>query len=86
MNHGLQSINGSRVAGKAGVIHVKEGAWIGAGVIIVADVTIGEGAVIAAGAVVVSDVKPYTMVAGVPARFKRDLRPLQGTDARPPGP
>lgn len=74
MNHGTQIVNGSRISGKAGVIHVKEGAWIGAGTIILADVTIGEWSVIAAGAVVVSDVEPFTLVAGVPARFKRDLR------------
>jgi maltose O-acetyltransferase len=84
MNHGIQLMNGERASGRSGVIHVKEGAWIGAGVIIVADVTIGEGAIIAAGSVVISDVKSYTMVAGVPARFKKDLRQPQEADRRPP--
>ena len=42
--------------------------WIGFGAIVLTGVTIGRGAVIAAGAVVTSDVKPYDIVAGVPAR------------------
>lgn len=43
--------------------------WIGRNSIILRGVTIGEGAVIAAGAVVTHDVKPYVVVAGIPARF-----------------
>ncbi|MDE6000594.1 MAG: hypothetical protein K2H04_11085 [Bacteroidaceae bacterium] len=38
-----------------------------------AGVTIGDGAVIGAGSVVKYDVKPYTMVAGNPARFIKSL-------------
>lgn len=45
--------------------------WIGEGVCIVSGVTIGDGAVIGAHAVVTHDVKPYTIVAGVPARVIR---------------
>lgn len=41
---------------------------ISKGVIILEGVTIGTGAVIGAGAVVVKDVKPYEVVAGVPAK------------------
>lgn len=37
--------------------------------VIVAGVTVGEGAVVAAGAVVNSHVAPWTIVAGVPAKF-----------------
>jgi acetyltransferase-like isoleucine patch superfamily enzyme len=75
MNHGKWLADGTRIAGGvAGRIHVEKGAWIGAGVIIVADVVIGEGAVVAAGAVVTSDVDPYTMVAGVPAQVKKKLK------------
>ena len=39
-------------------ILIKRGAWIGAGAIILGNVTIGEGAVIGAGAVVTKDVPP----------------------------
>lgn len=53
---------------KRGPINVEDRAWIGPGVIILHDVTIGEGAVVAAGAVVTKDVPPYTLVGGVPAK------------------
>jgi acetyltransferase-like isoleucine patch superfamily enzyme len=46
--------------------------WIGSGAIVLRGVTIGDGAVVAAGAVVTRDVAPYTVVAGVPARFLKD--------------
>ena len=74
MNHGKWLADGTQIASGAGHIHVGKEAWIGAGVIIVADVVIGEGAVVAAGAVVTSDVEPYTMVAGVPAKVKKKLK------------
>lgn len=45
---------------------------IGAGALVLGDVTIGDGAVIGAGAVVVSDVAPGSVVGGVPARPLRD--------------
>lgn len=47
---------------------VKRGATLGANCTIVCGVTIGEHAFIAAGSVVNRDVKPYALVAGVPAR------------------
>ena len=42
--------------------------WLGHGVIVKPDVTIGAGAVVASGAVVTKDVAPYMIVAGVPAQ------------------
>jgi maltose O-acetyltransferase len=54
-------------------IKVGAGSWIGAGSRILGGVSIGEGAVVAAGAVVISDVPANTLVAGVPARVKRQL-------------
>ena len=47
---------------------VRKGATIGANSTIVCGVTIGEYAFIAAGAVINRDVKPYALMAGVPAR------------------
>ncbi len=52
--------------------------WIGSNVCILRNVSIGDGAVIGAGAVVTRDVKPYEIVAGVPAkrisqRFDEDM-------------
>jgi acetyltransferase-like isoleucine patch superfamily enzyme len=51
-----------------GKIHIEDDAWIGAGAIIMPDVTIGTGAVVGSGAVVIKDVEPFTVVVGVPAR------------------
>lgn len=47
---------------------VKKGATLGANCTIVCGVTIGEYAFIAAGAVINRDVRPYALMAGVPAR------------------
>jgi phosphonate metabolism protein (transferase hexapeptide repeat family) len=49
--------------------------WIGHGVIVLPELTVGDGAVLAAGAVVTRDVAPYTVVAGVPARPLRNRFP-----------
>lgn len=52
---------------------VRVGAWadIGTNATILPGVTIGKGAIVGAGAVVVSDVEPFSVVAGVPAKFLR---------------
>lgn len=47
---------------------VRHGATLGANCTIVCGVTIGEHAFVAAGAVITRDVKPYALMAGVPAR------------------
>lgn len=45
--------------------------WIGERVLIKSGVTVGDGAVIGMGSVVTRDVKPYEIVAGVPAKHLR---------------
>ncbi len=57
---------------KGARVTIGDRAFVGAYARILPGVTVGEGAVVAAGAVVVGDVAPYTLVAGVPARFVRD--------------
>jgi UDP-2-acetamido-3-amino-2,3-dideoxy-glucuronate N-acetyltransferase len=52
---------------------VRQGASIGSGATILANVTIGEGALIGAGSVVTRDVPANTIVAGCPARLLRSL-------------
>jgi acetyltransferase-like isoleucine patch superfamily enzyme len=50
-----------------GRILIGEDVWIGRGVYISRGITVGRGAIIGANAVVTKDVKPYSIVAGVPA-------------------
>lgn len=47
--------------------------FIGTRALITKGITIGDGAVVGAGAVVVRDVEPRTVVAGVPAKFIRQI-------------
>lgn len=56
-----------------GRIIIQPDAWLGVGVSVMPNVTIGEGAVVGAGAVVTQDVPPWTVVAGVPARTVRTI-------------
>ena len=48
--------------------HIGDDVFIGANAVILEGIKIGNNAVVAAGAVVCKDVKPYSVVAGVPAR------------------
>ena len=52
---------------------IEEDAWIGAGAIILPGVVIGRGSIVGAGSVVTKSVRPYTVVAGIPAREIRKL-------------
>jgi acetyltransferase-like isoleucine patch superfamily enzyme len=55
-------------------IVVEDGAWIGAGAIVLDGIRIGRNAVVGAGAVVTKDVPSYSVAVGNPARVVRDLR------------
>ncbi len=54
-------------------IVIKKGAWIASNVTILGPCVIGEDAVVAACSLVKNDVPPKTIVAGVPARFLREI-------------
>ena len=54
---------------KHGSIVIDNDAWLGTGVVVLPNVTIGEGSVVAANSVVNKDVKPYTIVGGSPAKM-----------------
>jgi len=54
-------------------IHIKEGAWIGSGSIILGGVTIGQHSVVAAGSVVTRDVPEYSIVGGNPAKVIKHI-------------
>jgi len=57
--------------------HVGDGASLGTNCTILAGITIGKGAIVGAGSVVTRDVAPNTIVAGVPARFIRNVSDAQ---------
>jgi bifunctional UDP-N-acetylglucosamine pyrophosphorylase/glucosamine-1-phosphate N-acetyltransferase len=54
--------------------HIGDNVRIGSDTMLVAPVEVGDGAVTAAGSVVIEDVEPDTLVAGVPAKKKKDLK------------
>ena len=62
---------GSQPEGSTDPVMICDGAWLGAGVIVLKGVTIGPGAVVGAGSVVTNDVPPNSIVAGNPARLLR---------------
>jgi acetyltransferase-like isoleucine patch superfamily enzyme len=49
-------------------VRIGHDVWIGDRAVVLDGVTVGTGAIIAAGAIVTREVKPYEIVAGVPAR------------------
>ena len=55
-------------------IHVGQGAWIGAGALILPGVTIGAQAIIGAGSIVTRDVPAATVVVGTPAKVLRSIK------------
>lgn len=56
-------------------ITIEDDVWLGSGAIVTDGVHIGKGAVVAAGAVVTRDVPPHAIVAGVPARVIKTIKP-----------
>ncbi|PNR94457.1 2,3,4,5-tetrahydropyridine-2,6-dicarboxylate N-acetyltransferase [Petrotoga sp. 9PWA.NaAc.5.4] len=48
---------------------IQDNVLVGANAVVLEGVEVAEGAIIAAGSVVISDVEPYSVVAGVPAKF-----------------
>ena len=61
-------------------IVVEDGAWVGAGSLVLQGVRIGRGAVIAAGSVVTRDIPPNCIAGGVPAKVLRERRAGHASD------
>jgi maltose O-acetyltransferase len=61
-------------------VHIMNGVWLGARVIVLPGVTIGAGVVVGAGSLVNRDLPADTLCAGVPARVIREINldPEQG--------
>jgi len=59
-----------------GKVHIKHDVWIGAGCIILPNITIGEYSIIGAGSVVTRDVPPGSIAVGVPAKVIKDINNL----------
>ena len=54
-------------------IHIGDGAWIGAGSILLPGVSVGAGSVIGAGSVVTRDIPAGVLAAGIPCRVLREI-------------
>jgi maltose O-acetyltransferase len=61
-------------------VRIEDGAWLGAGAIVLPGVTVGDSAIVGAGAVVTSDVPAGATVVGIPARA-RFLKTTDGQDS-----
>jgi acetyltransferase-like isoleucine patch superfamily enzyme len=67
---------------KQSPIVIKQGAYIGAGALILQGVTIGECAVVGAGAVVVEDIPAYCVATGVPAKVIKSIKAEDAAEDR----
>ena len=65
-------------------VHIEDGAWLGIGVAVIGDVTVGRNAVVGAHSVVREDVPAFSVVSGDPARVIR--RYVDGRWERVPDP
>ena len=71
LNHGLDLE--TRNTTFSSPVVLGKNVWIGSSVTILPGVTIGDNSVVAAGAVVTKDVPENTVVAGVPAKFMKEI-------------
>lgn len=71
--HHVGTLQQAAGAGYGEDIIIEDGVWIGFGATILHGVTIGKGSIVASGSVVKSNVPQGVLVAGVPAKIKRNL-------------
>jgi acetyltransferase-like isoleucine patch superfamily enzyme len=56
---------------RGGKVRIRDGAWLGANVVVLSGVTIGRNAVVGANSVVTADIPDFATAAGVPAKVIR---------------
>ena len=71
--HAIGSSDRRGGQGQSSPIVVGDGAWLGAGALVLPGVQVGRGSIVAAGSVVTRDVPDNVLVAGVPAKYVRHL-------------
>ncbi|MBT8544363.1 acyltransferase [Polynucleobacter paneuropaeus] len=64
-----------------GLVVIEDGAWLGAGSVVLPGRKIGKGAVVGAGAVVTEDIPPFAVAVGNPARVVRYRSRVYESDA-----
>jgi acetyltransferase-like isoleucine patch superfamily enzyme len=69
----LNGMHTDKIGLKTAPISIEDHVWINPNSIILSGVTLGKGAIIAAGSVVTKDVAPFTMVAGNPAKWIKNI-------------
>lgn len=67
-------------------IRIEDDCWIGGGVTILPNVTIGRGSTVGAGAVVTKSIPPYSVALGAPARVVKTLPSVEEEMADPNNP
>jgi acetyltransferase-like isoleucine patch superfamily enzyme len=60
---------------KCNEVVIEDDVWIGTKVVVLPGVCVGKGAIVGAGSVVTKNVEPYSIVAGVPAKFLKSRFP-----------
>ncbi|MHA1285163.1 MAG: acetyltransferase [Promethearchaeota archaeon] len=55
----------------SGLVHIKEGVFMGTNSTVIQGKTVGEWTIVGSGAVIIEDQPPYSIVVGVPAKVKK---------------
>ena len=71
--HGLSTANRSNGCYECASIKIGDSVFIGEGVRVLKGVSIGNGSVIGSGSIVTKDVEPFSLYAGVPAKFVKSI-------------
>jgi maltose O-acetyltransferase len=65
-------MNSPSFLGRTKQVVIEDYMWVGTRAIILPGITIGKGAIVAVGSLLAKNVKPYQVLAGVPAKFIKE--------------